>query len=152
MIPGLTIVRKPLETYLCVRGADGDRELTALECELLFNAHAAFGRKQAYVPDIVKNAMLTAWNEICADSEHHPLDLEHGHGKRLTFKPRHWANLAGDLAAIDIANLFNIPPEDFLVPPSPSEAEFLAKLERDCREPDPKTVVGGPRRIEGEPT
>ena len=37
MIPGLVIVRKPMETYLCVREADGDRELNADECEKLYD-------------------------------------------------------------------------------------------------------------------
>jgi hypothetical protein len=36
LIPGLTLVRKPLETYLIVREEDGDRELTATECEKLY--------------------------------------------------------------------------------------------------------------------
>lgn len=146
MIPGLTLVRKPLETYLIVREDDGDRELTPLECEQLFNAHAAFGRKQAYVPDIIKNAMLVAWNEICGDTHCHPLDIEHGKGKYLTFTPRHWAKLAGDIAAIDIANLFSIPPEDFLVPPTKEQQAYLDHLERTSPSPDPSTMVGGPNK------
>jgi len=37
-IPGLTVVKKPLETYLIVRETDGDRELTAAECDLIVAA------------------------------------------------------------------------------------------------------------------
>jgi hypothetical protein len=35
MIKGLRVVKKPFETYLIVREDDGDRELTAAECEQL---------------------------------------------------------------------------------------------------------------------
>lgn len=35
LIPGLTVVKAPWETYLVVREPDGDRELNAAECELL---------------------------------------------------------------------------------------------------------------------
>jgi hypothetical protein len=47
-------------------------------------------------PSVVKSAMETAWNEICADTGCHPLDIEHGKGKHLIFVPRHWAQAAGD--------------------------------------------------------
>lgn len=40
----------------------------------------------------VDEAMQDAWNDICSDTGCHPLDLEHGRGKHLTFKPNHWAN------------------------------------------------------------
>jgi hypothetical protein len=55
-----------------------------------------------YIADLVKNAMLTQWNEICGDTGCHPLDLEHGRGKHLTFTPRHWAQAAGDMVASQI--------------------------------------------------
>lgn len=35
LIKGLKVIKKPSETYLVVRESDGDRELTATECELL---------------------------------------------------------------------------------------------------------------------
>lgn len=37
-IVGLTLVTKPLETYLVVREWDGDRELNPAECEKLLGA------------------------------------------------------------------------------------------------------------------
>jgi hypothetical protein len=40
----------------------------------------------------VDEAMQDAWNDICTDTGCHPLDIEHGRGKHLTFKPSHWAN------------------------------------------------------------
>jgi hypothetical protein len=40
----------------------------------------------------VRDAMDTAWNEICSDTGCHPLDLERRGGK-LYFEPRHWADL-----------------------------------------------------------
>lgn len=52
-----------------------------------------------YLPDIVKNAMLVMWREICADTGCHPLDIEHGKSKFLTFEPRHWAQMTGNMVA-----------------------------------------------------
>lgn len=40
----------------------------------------------------VDEAMQDAWNDICTDTGCHPLDVEHGKGKHLTFRPNHWAN------------------------------------------------------------
>lgn len=37
MIPGLTLVKKPLETYIIVREEDGDRELTRAEWDRAFS-------------------------------------------------------------------------------------------------------------------
>jgi hypothetical protein len=56
MIPGLMIVRKPLETYLIVREGHGDRELTAAECERLFAASTEIGP--------LKQALLKLANEV----------------------------------------------------------------------------------------
>lgn len=47
LIPGLTVVKRPLETYLIVRERDGDRELTRAECGLLLKAAQAFDKLQA---------------------------------------------------------------------------------------------------------
>lgn len=55
-----------------------------------------------YIPDIVKNAMLVAWRNICADTGCHPLDIEHGKQQFLTFEPHHWAQQAGDIVAAQI--------------------------------------------------
>ena len=65
----------------------------------LAEAKAAQDQLVRYLPDIVKNAMLTMWCHICSDTGCHPLDLEHGKGKFLTFEPRHWAQMAGDMVA-----------------------------------------------------
>lgn len=49
---------------------------------------------QPYIADLVKNAMLTKWNDICADTQCHPLDIEQnfeGQPGHLGFSPRHWA-------------------------------------------------------------
>ncbi|MCK1583242.1 hypothetical protein IVB03_27690 [Bradyrhizobium sp. 168] len=42
--------------------------------------------------EAVDEAMQDAWNDICSDTGCHPLDIEHGKGKNLTFSPNHWAN------------------------------------------------------------
>lgn len=60
---------------------------------------------QPYIPDLVKNAMLTAWNEICSDTGCHPTDIKRDfEGKRgnLGFEPEHWAQMAGDMVAAQI--------------------------------------------------
>lgn len=54
---------------------------------------------QRYIPDIVKNAMLVTWRDICSDTKCHPLDIEHGKNKHLYFEPRHWAQMTGDNVA-----------------------------------------------------
>lgn len=61
---------------------------------------------QPYIADLVKNAMLTAWNEICSDTGCHPLDIEQdfeGQKGHLGFEPRHWAQMAGNMVAAQIA-------------------------------------------------
>ena len=60
----------------------------------------------AYIPSIVENAMLTMWNYICDDSKCHPLDIEHGKGKYLIFKPGHWAKFTGEMVERNIRDLF----------------------------------------------
>ena len=62
----------------------------------------AIDELQPYIPDLVKNAMLVAWREICADTGCHPLDIEHGKNKFLIFEPRHWAQSAGEIVAEQI--------------------------------------------------
>lgn len=42
--------------------------------------------------EAVNEAMADSWNDICSDTGCHPLDIEHGKGKHLTFSPNHWAN------------------------------------------------------------
>lgn len=62
-----------------------------------------------YTIDLVRNAMLTAWNEICDDTGCHPLDIEQGPGKTLTFTPRHWARMAGEMVTAQISRLLSTP-------------------------------------------
>lgn len=40
----------------------------------------------------INEAMQDAWNDICSDTGCHPLDIEQGRSKQLTFSPNHWAN------------------------------------------------------------
>jgi hypothetical protein len=47
----------------------------------------------------LRQAMLDCWNTICADTDCHPLDIEH-QGKKLYFSPNHWA----DMIAAALAN------------------------------------------------
>ena len=88
------------------------KELTGLdveEAQTLDDADTAAFRENdlyRYIPDIVKNAMLTMWNYICDDTKCHPLDIEHGRGKFLTFQPKHWAQFAGEMAERNIRDLF----------------------------------------------
>lgn len=44
----------------------------------------------------LRKAMSDAWNEICSDTGHHPLDIEH-QGRKLFFEPRHWADATANL-------------------------------------------------------
>ena len=62
----------------------------------------AIDELKPYIPDIVKNAMLVAWRDICADTGCHPLDIEHGKRKFLTFEPHHWAQAAGEIVSAQI--------------------------------------------------
>lgn len=51
--------------------------------------------REAFDPDRIHaqtiEAMTDAWNDICADTGCHPLDIERK-GRELTFSPRHWAD------------------------------------------------------------
>lgn len=58
-----------------------------------------------YIPDIIKNAMLVAWNDFCSDTGNHPPDIEHGRGKYLTFIPNKWADAAAKIATAQILKL-----------------------------------------------
>lgn len=60
---------------------------------------------QPYIADLVKNAMLTAWNEICSDTGCHPTDIERdfeGRRGHLGFEPGQWAQMAGNMVAEQI--------------------------------------------------
>lgn len=65
-----------------------------------------YAQARRYIPDIVKNAMLTAWNEICSDTHCHPTDIKRnfeGRKGHIGFEPEHWARLTGEFAAEAIA-------------------------------------------------
>jgi hypothetical protein len=53
MIPGLTLVRKQLETYLVVRDDAGDRELTDRECAKLWQAANSHDRLLAAAKEVI---------------------------------------------------------------------------------------------------
>ena len=66
-----------------------------------------FAELERCIPDLVKNAMLTAWNEICSDTSCHPLDMEQdfeGRKGHLGFVPRHWSQMVGNMVAHQIKN------------------------------------------------
>lgn len=63
---------------------------------------------EPYIPDIVKNAMLVAWREICTDTGCHPLDIEHGKQKFLTFEPHHWATMTGKIVQAQIIGFIKV--------------------------------------------
>jgi hypothetical protein len=46
----------------------------------------------------VEEAMRETWNEICSDTDCHPLDIGHS-GRRLEFTPAHWARATGQRTA-----------------------------------------------------
>lgn len=47
---------------------------------------------EAFSHSAIDEAMQDSWNDICLDTGCHPLDIEHGKGKQLNFRPHHWAN------------------------------------------------------------
>lgn len=75
-------------------------EDAANELDRLLDASAAKDAeiarlREAFDPDRIHaqtiEAMTDAWNDICADTGCHPLDIERK-GRELTFSPRHWAD------------------------------------------------------------
>lgn len=53
----------------------------------------------AELQDAIAGAMQDAWNEICADTGCHPLDLVRTKGTRLTFTAGQWARQVAQLLA-----------------------------------------------------
>lgn len=54
------------------------------------------------VSNIVGEAMEDAWNDICSDTQNHPLDIEQnfeGQKGHLGFSRNHWARITGDRVA-----------------------------------------------------
>ena len=46
--------------------------------------------------DEIALIMTEEWNEICNDTSCHPLDITHGNGSKLFFKPSHWVDQIAD--------------------------------------------------------
>lgn len=68
-----------------------------IELEPLFNGVAQPSPAQLVLAEMfshsaINEAMQDAWNDICSDTGCHPLDIEQGRSKQLTFSPNHWAN------------------------------------------------------------
>jgi hypothetical protein len=56
------------------------------------------------ITKIVSECMEDAWNEICADTDCHPLDIKQMGRRRLEFSPQHWARLTGMRVAAALGN------------------------------------------------
>lgn len=56
----------------------------------------------AHIQVIVTEAMQDTWNDICSDTDCHPLDIEHVGRRRLTFHIGHWARQTGARVAAAI--------------------------------------------------
>jgi len=125
MIPGLTVVKKPFETYLIVREADGDRELTAAECQALFDSAKEVEHLRLRFENIKSHLDGRLNDHLC--------EMKEGwHDSVVGF------NEAWDI----VRQYFK---EVALAVPTPNEEAYLADIERRAVAPDPKTVVGGPR-------
>ena len=78
------------------------REVTNVETATagpVFNGDAVAQRETVRALDSsVREAMQTAWNEICADTDHCPNDFTIRRGK-IFFEPGHWADLVARLLA-----------------------------------------------------
>lgn len=57
----------------------------------------------------IRSALADAWNDICADTGCHPLDITR-EGRKLYFTPNHWADQASNWAADSILSLFPASP------------------------------------------
>lgn len=56
------------------------------------------GGEDAEIVKIVSEAMRDAWNDICSDTGHHPIDITHRR-RKLYFEPEHWARITGEIVA-----------------------------------------------------
>jgi NTP pyrophosphatase (non-canonical NTP hydrolase) len=54
---------------------------------------------RAELQDAIATAMQDAWNEICADTGCHPLDIVRTKGRPISFSPSHWASHVAELLA-----------------------------------------------------
>jgi hypothetical protein len=91
-----------------------------------------------YIPDIIKNAMLTAWNEICSDTGYHPTDIVlnfEGRKGHLGFTPSYWATMTANIATSQIAKLNRPAPSV-----SPDKAEGWNEAIQACIEAQPCTA------------
>lgn len=62
--------------------------------------------------EMVNEAMLDAWNEICDDTGCHPQDIEQIGRKRLQFQPRHWSDLTAMRLRTLLADKAEAPEKD----------------------------------------
>jgi len=65
------------------------------------------------VRSIVIKAMEEAWNDICADTHHHPFDITQHAGRKLEFSPAHWASFTADIVANKLRALPATPVEGY---------------------------------------
>lgn len=89
---------------------------------------------------IVIEAMKDAWNDICADTDCHPLDIKQ-HGRRqLGFTPDHWARFTAEMVAHKLAQHGHLTPA-----PTGERAEALALFdERYTGDGKEEFFSGGP--------
>ncbi len=54
---------------------------------------------------LVEEIMLDEWNDICSDTECHPLDIKQLGRRKLEFSPNHWTRSVGGALAASLAAL-----------------------------------------------
>lgn len=54
---------------------------------------------------LVEEIMLDKWNDICSDTECHPLDIKQLGRRKLEFSPNHWTRFVGEALAETLAAL-----------------------------------------------
>ncbi|MEE9924003.1 MAG: hypothetical protein PBV01_11645 [Brucella anthropi] len=99
MASELTLEQKTWHQLECAANSTGDIEVAMVSLPIAQVKALVEGKNNRPAPaatdtgleEIVKKAMQDEWNEICADTGFHPLDIGHERGKRLSFTPLHWA-------------------------------------------------------------
>lgn len=59
----------------------------------------AFPGNREKIEKIIEEQMLDAWNEICSDTDCHPLDIEQLGRRKLGFHSDHWSRLTAERSA-----------------------------------------------------
>lgn len=57
----------------------------------------AVGREE--IAGVIRDQMREQWDDICADTNCHPLDLQHGRGSVLHYKASHWTDAVAQISA-----------------------------------------------------